>query len=297
MKTLPPLNFIRSFECAARHLSFTEAARELGYTQAAISGHIRSLEQWIGQDLFRRDPLGLRLTEVGEAFIPTLRQALKQIDNATRAVMTSRLNEAVVISCPASLAQSWLAECLTAFTRQNPNIHVVVHGTIWEGLSERLSDITISHNRRAEAPEGAAELWTDRLMLVCASGLIATRSKALVGAAVAGMSWIQLLGREEYWQCMAEAMGIEDAHHDTRVSVNMMNMALEYAVHGAGVTVAPRSLAKPFVDRKLLMEPAKIRPISPWAYYLHESRHAKARNVGVVKRWIVSHAERSMHDR
>lgn len=49
MKPPPPLNYIRSFECSARHLSFTEAAEELGYTQAAISNHVRALEQYLGR--------------------------------------------------------------------------------------------------------------------------------------------------------------------------------------------------------------------------------------------------------
>lgn len=296
MKNLPPLNFIRSFECAARHLSFTEAARELGYTQAAVSGHIRSLEQAIGQDLFHRESRGLRLTEVGEAFLPALRQSLKQIDNATRAVMTSRLNEAVVISCPASLAQSWLADCLTGFARQHPNINVTVHGTIWEDLSERLSDITISHCRTSEAPAGSVQLWEDRLMLVCAPGYLKAHGKQQVAAALAAASCIQLLGREEYWQCMREALGLDDDGHDMRVSTNMMNIALEYATRGAGVTVAPRSLVKPFIERKLLVEPAQIRPRSPWAYYLHESRHARGRSAGIVKRWILAQAERLQRD-
>jgi len=52
MKTLPPLNYIRSFEASARHLSFTRAAEELGLTQAAVSGHIRALETFIGRPLF-----------------------------------------------------------------------------------------------------------------------------------------------------------------------------------------------------------------------------------------------------
>jgi DNA-binding transcriptional LysR family regulator len=296
MKTLPPLNFIRTFECAARHLSFTEAARELSCTQAAVSGHIRALEKWIGQDLFHRAPRGLRLTEVGEAFLPTLRQALKQIDNATRAVMTSKLNDAVVISCPASLASSWLAECLTAFSRQHPTVDLVVHGTIWEDLSERLSDITISPSRVGEAPPGATQLWEDKLMLVCAPGHLKAHGKLQLAAAVSGAMWIQLLGREEYWQCMTEALGLGEASHAMRVSVNMMNMALEYAARDAGVTVAPRSLAKPFIERKLLVEPAQVRPRSPWAYYLHESRHAKGRSVSIVKRWILAYAERTMRD-
>ena len=59
----PPLNFIRSFECSARHLSFTKAAEELGYTQAAVSTHIRSLEKYVGRDLFIRHARGIELTE------------------------------------------------------------------------------------------------------------------------------------------------------------------------------------------------------------------------------------------
>ena len=53
MKYLPPLNYIRSFEAAARHLSFTKAAEELRMTQAAVSGHIRALEQFLGRPLLR----------------------------------------------------------------------------------------------------------------------------------------------------------------------------------------------------------------------------------------------------
>ena len=75
MKPPPPLNYIRSFECSARHLSFTDAARELGYTQAAVSTHVRSLEQYIGRQLFIRYPRSLKLTDMGAAFLPTLRQA------------------------------------------------------------------------------------------------------------------------------------------------------------------------------------------------------------------------------
>ncbi len=80
MKPPPPLNYIRSFESSARHLSFTLAAKELGYTQAAVSTHVRALEHYIGRQLFIRYPRSLKLTEMGEAFLPTLRQALGLVD-------------------------------------------------------------------------------------------------------------------------------------------------------------------------------------------------------------------------
>jgi LysR family glycine cleavage system transcriptional activator len=51
---LPPLNALRVFEAAARHLSFKEAAAELHITQAAVSHQIKSLEEYLGVELFRR---------------------------------------------------------------------------------------------------------------------------------------------------------------------------------------------------------------------------------------------------
>src|SRR5215470_16197412 len=93
----PPLNFIRAFECAARHLSFTRAAEELGYTQAAISMQVRALEKYLGRALFVRSARSLELTEMGEAFLPTLRQALSQIDSATEAIVTSSRDQGVIL--------------------------------------------------------------------------------------------------------------------------------------------------------------------------------------------------------
>ena len=51
---LPPLNALRAFECAARHLSFTRAAQELHVTQAAVSHQVKALEEYLGLKLFRR---------------------------------------------------------------------------------------------------------------------------------------------------------------------------------------------------------------------------------------------------
>jgi LysR family glycine cleavage system transcriptional activator len=51
---LPPLNALRAFEAAARHLSITKAADELAVTQAAVSHQVKSLEEFLGTKLFNR---------------------------------------------------------------------------------------------------------------------------------------------------------------------------------------------------------------------------------------------------
>jgi LysR family glycine cleavage system transcriptional activator len=80
---LPPLNGLRSFEVAARHLSFTRAADELSVTPGAVSQQVKALEQALGITLFRRLPRSLVLTTEGEAYLPAIEQAFDIISRAT----------------------------------------------------------------------------------------------------------------------------------------------------------------------------------------------------------------------
>ena len=74
-----PLNALRAFEAAARHLSFTNAAIELCVTPAALSHQVKALEARLGATLFRRLPRGLALTDEGHALLPVLSDAFDRI--------------------------------------------------------------------------------------------------------------------------------------------------------------------------------------------------------------------------
>ena len=80
---LPPLNGLRAFEAAARHLSFTRAADELGVTPGAVSQQVKALERALGVALFRRLPRSLVLTEAGEGYLPAITAAFEIISKAT----------------------------------------------------------------------------------------------------------------------------------------------------------------------------------------------------------------------
>src|SRR5215510_10625586 len=80
---LPPLNGLRAFEAAARHLSFTRAADELSVTPGAVSQQVKSLEGALGITLFRRLPRSLVLTDEGEAYLPAIVSAFDIISKAT----------------------------------------------------------------------------------------------------------------------------------------------------------------------------------------------------------------------
>lgn len=291
MKPPVPLNHIRSFESAARHLSFTAAADELGYTQAAISSHVRALEHYIGRQLFHRHPRSLKLTEMGEALLPTLRPALSQIDQATEAVIASARNRTVVVSCPVSLAENWLAGCLADYRQEHPEIDIVLHGTIWEDLGDQLAHLTLSVRRENDNVVNAVRLWDDQLVLLCAPQFLQGEDAVLAPADILKHNWVFVLGRQEYWHSIAAALGVESAGYDKGMSTNSTNIALEMAARGAGLIVTQRALAQTYLARGLLCEPFPgVNPPSPWTYHLSTSQLSRGSAVRSVREWILARA-------
>src|SRR3546814_7179689 len=98
-RTHLPLNALRVFDAAARHLSFTRAADELAVTPAAVGQQIRALEDMLGVVLFRRTPKGLELTGEANAGLDALRQGFLQFEESVRSEEhTSELQSLMRIS-------------------------------------------------------------------------------------------------------------------------------------------------------------------------------------------------------
>ncbi|MBR1087289.1 LysR family transcriptional regulator [Bradyrhizobium manausense] len=80
---LPPLNALRAFEAAARHLSFKLAAHELHVTPAAVGQQVKALEARLGVQLFERLHKQLILTAAGQAYLPGVSKGFRHIADAT----------------------------------------------------------------------------------------------------------------------------------------------------------------------------------------------------------------------
>ena len=83
---LPPLNGLRAFEAAGRHLSFKVAATELSVTPGAVSQQVKHLEQALGVPLFQRLHRSLILTAQDEALLPDVADAFKRLSKASDTV-------------------------------------------------------------------------------------------------------------------------------------------------------------------------------------------------------------------
>src|SRR5437762_13631884 len=92
-----PVNWLRTFEVAARHLSLSAAASELNVTPAAVSQQVRLLEFRLGEKLFVRHARGLRLTLAGEALVPVCRESFERLDTALAELFGDRGKQQLVI--------------------------------------------------------------------------------------------------------------------------------------------------------------------------------------------------------
>ena len=132
MKTsLPPLGWLRTFEAAARHLSFTGAANDLNMTQSAVSQQIKGLESHLGKTLFHRRPRALELTPTGTTYLPVVREAFRTLTNGTRAISGSQKN-VVQVQCNMSFAVQWLSPRLGRFYDAHPDVLLNISTEIWE---------------------------------------------------------------------------------------------------------------------------------------------------------------------
>lgn len=117
-----PLNALRMFDAAARHLSLTRAAQELHVTQAAVSQHIRNLEERLGKPLFRRLPRGLALTDEGQALWPVVAQSFERIEQSLQQVAEPRPREILTVGVVGTFAIGWLIPRLNQFQQLHPYI-------------------------------------------------------------------------------------------------------------------------------------------------------------------------------
>jgi LysR family glycine cleavage system transcriptional activator len=123
---LPPLNALRVFEAAARHLSFKEAANELSITQAAVSHQVKSLEEYLGVELFRREGRGVQLTEAARACLPKLRDGFDALAAAVETIRERGEETELIITAPPVFTARWLMPRLADFSRHEPKIEVRV---------------------------------------------------------------------------------------------------------------------------------------------------------------------------
>jgi LysR family glycine cleavage system transcriptional activator len=117
-----PLNALRAFEAVAAHLSFTGAAQSLKVTTAAVSSHIKSLEEFLETPLFVRHSRSVRLTPQGARLLPGIQRGMGELTRAVEQLRQDRSSGLLNISLLGSFLQKWLLPRLGDFYQKYPEV-------------------------------------------------------------------------------------------------------------------------------------------------------------------------------
>jgi LysR family glycine cleavage system transcriptional activator len=147
----PPAGSLRAFEAAARHEGFAAAAAELNLTAAAVSQHVRALEQWLGLPLFTRHPRGVVLTAAGRDFGTAVSHGLTHIALAAEQLNAKRRRRAVSLACLPSVTTRWLIPRLPRFRAAHPEIQItIVYALDAATPAQAGADLLIQHGLRPD---------------------------------------------------------------------------------------------------------------------------------------------------
>jgi LysR family glycine cleavage system transcriptional activator len=236
---LPTLTWLRAFEAAARTSSFSAAAAELSLTSGAISYQIRALEAHLGFALFERLPRGVKLTPMGVAYLPPVRKAFEELADSTVGLFGGSERGQITVHAPVSLAALWLAPKLPAFCAANPLIDVRLSSVIWDNaVPDDATDLEIRYGPGHWHGYRSERLLNQNILPVCSPAL--SRTLQSDGASALPRHLIHIMGYENHWLKVRQALDIADLPAGTGPSVDTTIAALELAATGAGVALAHR---------------------------------------------------------
>jgi LysR family transcriptional regulator, regulator of gene expression of beta-lactamase len=248
-----PLNSLRAFEGAARHLSFTNAAIELCVTPAALSHQVKGLEERLGFPLFHRLPRGLALTDEGQAMLPVLRRAFDDI-----AVLLERLtgsSSAVLsVGVVGTFAVAWLLPRLDRFRAANPEIDVRIStNNNRVDIAEEGLDFAIRFGDGAWHGTVAEHLLDAPVMPLCAPDIAAKLSAPsdLLGATLLRSY------RADDWTRWFAAAGLQAPVMRGPV-FDSSRLMVDAALQGLSVALAPPRLFAQEIASGRLVQPFAI---------------------------------------
>ena len=236
--SLPPLEWIRVFEAAARLGSFTAAADELGITQAAVSQRIRKLEQRLAAQLFNRQARGVSLSTQGESWLPHVQGALAHLLHSTANLFEAPRRK-VTIAASSSVIELWIVPRLGDVARRLPHIQLSFE-TIQHlpDYARSDADFEIRFGEGNWPGREARRIFVEELAPIAAPALLKDSS----------VDWralprIATTGPRVGWRDWSNAMG-EPPPPVPLLRFDTFVQALRAAEAGAGVLLASMALCR-----------------------------------------------------
>ena len=288
---LPPLNALRAFEAAARHLSVKNAADELCVTPGAVSQMLKALELHLGVTLFRRVNRGILLTEAGQHYLPPVRNAFRQIAEATRRIATASDSGILTVSVTPFFASAWLVPRLKAFQDAHPDIDVqVVTSNALVDFARNGADIAVRHGLGRYPGLHSERLLAVEIVPVAPPGLV---TRYGFPDAPAGLTAWPLVhdAERKAWHLWFQAQGVVDVGAPRGPSFDDSSLLMKAVLTGQGAGLLPAAMVASDLSEGRLVRLADVVLIDDFAYYLvyPEASHNRPKMVA-FRDWILAAA-------
>lgn len=287
----PPLNALRAFEAAARHLSVKIAAEELCVTPGAVSQLLKVLEEHLGVKLFERVNRGIFLTQAGRDYLPPIRNAFRQIAEASRRVAVAADTGVLTASVTPFFASAWLVPRLKSFQDAHPNIDLqVITSNAMVDFSRGGVDVAVRHGVGRYPGLRSYRVVAVEMVPVAAPSLV--EHLGLPESPTELTRWPHVHDADRKgWSLWFQAQGINEVDPPRGPSFDDSGLLLKAAVTGQGAGLLPDAMVTLDVKEGRLVKLAKATHMESFAYYLiyPEANHDHPK-ISAFRDWILSTA-------
>jgi LysR family glycine cleavage system transcriptional activator len=295
-RRLPPLNALRAFEAAARHLNFSRAADELAVTPGAVSQQIQNLEDYVGASLFKRTPKGLLLTDAAQTALPALREAFDRLAEAASLLTAAVDGRRLTVTVAPSFAAKWLVPRLGRFEERHPQVDVWLSAGI-EIVDFASGEIDVAIRYGAGRYPGleVIKLMSETVIPVASPDFL--QANPLDTPSDLAHHVLLHDGSPDAddscpdWAMWLAARGIKGVDGTRGPRFNQSSLVIEAAVGGRGVALAKRALAQADLDAGRLIAPLQIETDVDFAYFVvHPKAKGRLPQVKAFVNWITAEA-------
>jgi LysR family glycine cleavage system transcriptional activator len=250
---LPPLNQLRVFESAARHLSFKAAAEELCVTAPAISHQLKQLEEYLAVKLFTRLNRQVRLTKEGKAYADQITKAFQLFESATTQLLNGADRPQFVINCLPSFSSLLMVPNIHEFQSLYPDVNLqLVSDTSRASFENNDVDVAIRHQLGHEPELEYVYLSTVSISPICSPSFFKAHPE-LADSDLSQSRLIHVTVGPDNWDIWLSQWGIERPTDE--LSLNSFHASLEATKNSVGVAMGYVPLVRKLVNRDELVMP------------------------------------------
>jgi len=295
--SLPPLNALRAFEAAGRHLSLTRAAEELNVTPAAVSHQIKALEAYLGVPLFHRRNRALLLTDAGQICLPGLRQGFEHLAEAVDAARGQIADRPLTVSVAPSFGAKWLVPRLDRFTAAHPGLDVRLDAStrLADPLREDI-DVCIRYGPGNYPGLHVECLMAEEVVPVCSPALLKGPDGLRAPTDLCKHVLLHVdapIGDNNLpdWPMWLAAAGVTNCDVSRGPRFTMASMAVQVAIAGQGVALAGSVLVADDIAAGHLVKPFELSFPTKFSYYVVCSpATAEQTRVVAFREWLRTEA-------